>query len=143
MKTVFTPSRALEWHCAWSAMIFALILFSPGSTFSTSPSFAAFESVMSEANWAALIMSVALARFAALIINGHYHRTPILRAATAALGAALWAYMAVLFYRPDAQALTTGCGIYAVLAVSDCFSAWRSGRDAMIAWLIWKEGRAA
>lgn len=35
-------------------------------------------------------MTVALARFAALIINGQYHRTPILRALTAALGSAPW-----------------------------------------------------
>lgn len=143
MKTVYTPSRALEWHCAWSAFAFAMILFSPGSTFSTSPNFASFAAIMSEASWAALIMSVALARFAALIINGHYHRTPILRALTAALGAALWAFMAALFYRPESGAISTGCGVYLVLAGSDCFSAWRSGRDAMIAWTIFDEGRRA
>lgn len=85
----------------------------------------------------------ALARFAALIINGHYHRTPILRALTAALGAALWGFMAALFYRPESGAISTGCGVYLVLAGSDCFSAWRSGRDAMIAWTIYDEGRCA
>lgn len=143
MKTVYTPSRALEWHCAWSAFAFAFVLFTPGSTFALSPSFAAFERIMSEVSWAALIMSVALARFAALIINGHYHRTPILRALTAALGAALWTYMAVLFYQPSNGAISTGCGLFLVLAGSDCFSAWRSGRDAQIAWTIYDEGRRA
>lgn len=143
MKTVYTPSRALEWHCAWTAAAFAFILFTPGSTFSTSANFAAFAAIMSEASWAALIMSVALARFAALIINGHYHRTPILRALTAALGSALWMYMTILFYQPASGAISTGCGVYFVLAISDGFSAWRSGRDAMIAWTIYDEGRRA
>lgn len=141
MATVYTPSRALEWHCAWTAFAFAAILFSPGSTFSTSPSFQAFAEVMSETSWATLVLVIALVRFAALIVNGHYHRTPILRALTAAAGAGLWAYMAILFYRPEAGALGTGCGVYLVLAASDGFSAWRSGRDGMIAWLIWNEGR--
>ncbi len=142
MKTVYTPSRALEWHCAWSAMLVGLVLLMPGSTFSTSASFTQFTEVMDEVSWGVLVMIVALIRFAALIVNGHYHRTPIARALTAALGAALWAYIATLFYFPG-QPLTTGLGIYTVLAVSDCVSAWRSGRDAMIAWLIWKEGRSA
>ena len=143
MKTVFTPSRALEWHCAWTAFAVSAVLFSPGSTFATSAAFASFAEVMSESSWATLIMIVALIRFAALIVNGHYYRTPVARALTAALGAGLWAYLAVLFYQPELGGLSTGVGVYAVLAVSDGFSAWRSGRDAMIAWLIWKEGRAA
>lgn len=142
MKTVYTPSRALEWHCAWSAMLVGLVLLMPGSTFSTSASFNQFGEVMDEVSWGVLVMTVALIRFAALIVNGHYHRTPIARALTAALGASLWAYMAMLFYFPDAP-FSTGLGIYTALAVADGFSAWRSGRDAMIAWLIWKEGRRA
>lgn len=141
MKTVFTPSRALEWHCAWTAFAVSAVLFSPGSTFSTSAAFASFAEVMSESSWATLIMIVALIRFAALIVNGHYHRTPIARALTAAAGSGLWAYLAVLFYQPDLGGLSTGVGVYAVLSVSDGFSAWRSGRDAMIAWNIFSEGR--
>lgn len=142
MKTVYTPSRALEWYCAWSAMGVGLVLLAPGSTFSTSPSFAQFGEVMDEVSWGVLVVTVALVRFAALIVNGHYHRTPIARALTAALGAALWAYIASLFFFPG-QPLSTGIAIYTALAGADCFSAWRSGRDAMIAWLIWKEGRRA
>lgn len=59
------------------------------------------------------------------------------------LGAALWTYMAVLFYQPATGAIGTGCGMLLVLAGSDCVSAWRSGRDAQIAWTIYDEGRRA
>lgn len=136
--TVYTPSRAMEWLCAGCAAAFSTVLAMPGNTFETGTQWERFAELGTELEWAAGIGTIALIRISALIVNGHWRRTPALRAATALLGAELWAYMALLFIVPG-EPLSTGTGVYAVLAVGDLVSAWRAAKDAAIAdWICGK-----
>lgn len=134
--TVYTPSRAMEWLGALCAAAFSAVLFMPGDTFDTGVQWTRFSEIGTEVEWAVGIGLVAYVRIAALLINGHWRRTPALRAATAVLGAGLWAYVALLFFVPG-EPVSTGVGVYAVLAGGDLVSAWRAAKDAAIADWIW------
>lgn len=133
--TVYTPSRAMEWQGAAASGVFAFIL-SMGPVFETGSQWARFAEIGTEREWALGIGCVALVRFLALFINGRARRTPALRAATALIGAGLWAFVAALFIVPG-EPITTGVGVYAVLACSDLVSAWRAAKDAAISDWIW------
>lgn len=143
IPTVFTPSRALEWHCAGTDALLALVLALPGKTFSTGVVWDRFAAVMPESQWAMLIGAVAVVRIAALAINGHWRRTPLLRALTAAMGAGLHAYLATLFYVPSAGAFGTGAAFSAALAISDIRSAFKAGRDIVVAGRVFEMMRSA
>ncbi|KQP90772.1 hypothetical protein [Methylobacterium sp. Leaf117] len=133
IPTVFTPSRALEWHCAGTDALIALTLALPGKTFSTGAVWDRFAAIMPESEWAVLIGAIAIVRIAALAINGHWRQTPLLRAITALIGATLHAYIAVLFWVPRIGAFGIGAAFSAALAVSDIRSAFRAGRDIVVA----------
>ncbi|KQP62162.1 hypothetical protein [Methylobacterium sp. Leaf112] len=143
IPTVFTPSRALEWHCAGTDLLVAIVLALPGRTFSTGAIWDRFASIMPESEWALVIGSIALVRIAALTINGHWRRTPLLRALTAMMGATLHAYLALLFYVPSVNAFGVGAAFSAALAVSDIRSAYCAGRDIVVAGRVWDMMRAA
>lgn len=143
VPTVFTPSRDLEWHCAGTDALIALVLALPGKTFSTGAIWDRFAVVMPEEQWALLIGSIALVRIAALTINGHWRRTPLLRALTALPGAGLHAYLTTLFYMPSAGAFGTGAAFSIALALSDIRSAFRAGRDIVVARRVFDMMRAA
>lgn len=143
IPTVFTPSRALEWHCAGTDAAIAFVLALPGSTFSTGAIFDRFADVMPEGEWALAIGVVALIRIAALTINGHWRRTPLLRALTAFGGAVLHAWITTLFWNPEAGAFGIGAAFSVVLAVSDARSAYRAGRDIVVAGRVFEMMRSA
>lgn len=133
--TVYTPSRVMEWQNAAASFGFGIILLT-NSVFATGSQWDKFEKLASEKEWGLAICLVALVRVAALLVNGHYRRTPALRAATALLGAGLWSMVAMLFVQPG-EPLTTGVAVYAVLAYGDLVCAWRAAKDAAIADWIW------
>jgi hypothetical protein len=143
IPTVFTPSRDLEWHCAGTDAAIAILLALPGSTFATGAIWDQFAAIMSENEWAALIGTVALIRILALAINGHWRRTPLLRALTAGMGAVLHAYLITLFWVPSVGAFGTGAAFSAALALSDIRSTYRAGRDIIVAGRVFEMMRAA
>lgn len=138
--TVYTPSRAMEWLCAGIAAGFSIAL-ALGPLFSTGEHWARFAEIGTEREWAVAIGLVAYIRMAALLVNGHYRRTPAIRAVTALLGAGLSAFIAALFIVPD-QPLQTGTFTYGLLAVGDLVSCWRAAKDAAIADWIWGKAMA-
>lgn len=125
----------MEWQGAAAAGVFAAILMM-GPVFDTGAQWQRFAQIGTEREWGLFIGLIALIRLTALIINGRARRTPALRAATAVLGAGLWSYVSLLFIVPG-EPLTTGVGVYAVLACSDLVSAWRAAKDAAVADWIW------
>lgn len=135
--TVYTPSRALEWHCAISMLIAAVILALPGNTFGNGSQWGRFADLMSEQGWALTLGGIAGLRIAALLINGHARRTPALRAATAAMGAGLWLMVSLLFFVPG-QPVNIMFGIAAVLCLSDLVSTFKAGVDAATSDWIWE-----
>jgi peptidoglycan/LPS O-acetylase OafA/YrhL len=129
------PARVLEWQGAALTMAWAVTLALPGDTLSL-PGFAAFAEIM----WAVLTFVIASVRMVALYVNGHWRRTPLLRALTAAIGAGLWFSMASLFHGKVGP-LPPGVLVCSVLAALDVLSAWRSGRDITIAKRAWETVR--
>lgn len=137
---VMLPSRAMESQGAAAAAVFAFILML-GPVFETGTQWQRFAEFGTEREWGIFIGLVALIRLLALIVNGKARRTPALRAATALLGAGLWSFVSLLFIVPG-ETITTGVGIYAVLACSDLVSAWRAAKDAAIHDWVWGKAMA-
>ncbi|MCJ2035524.1 hypothetical protein MKK54_15045 [Methylobacterium sp. J-068] len=134
---IFTPTRIMKWQGAFLAAGFALALLL-GPVFDTGGQWARFSEWATKREWGVVIGVVALIRIAALLINGHWRRTPALRAGTALLGAGLWAFVSVMFIVPD-EPVTTGVFVYGVLAWGDLVSAWFAARDAATADWLWKK----
>lgn len=138
--TVYTPSRAMEWLTAAIAAGFASALFM-GPIFSTGDQWARFADIGTEREWAMAIGVVAYVRMVALLVNGHYRRTPAIRAVTALFGAGLSAFIAALFIVPG-DPIQTGTFTYGCLAAADLVSAWRAAKDAATADWIWGKAMA-
>ena len=128
VPTPSVPSRALEWHCALTTLLGGLILALPGASFDLSVVYQRLEELMPEETWAVIVTGVGLIRVAALMINGHWRRTPILRAATAAIGAGFWGYATTLFIVPG-QPVPWGIAWVGMLCVSEIHNAMRAGSD--------------
>jgi len=94
-----------------------LILLHPGETFAISRTYDAFASVGNEQEWGKVLMFSGVARIVALLINGAWRRTPIIRFAGSAIAVSLWANFAMLFNSSGATALSTGLGVYTWLFV--------------------------
>ena len=130
--------RATEWITSSALLGFALTLALPGDTFAGA-GFRSFREVgLDEAAIATPLALVAGARMVALLVNGHWQRTPLLRMFGAAVGAAIFAMLSVGFGWPylaaalgywGASAASTGAATYAVLAAADLLSAFRAGLD--------------
>lgn len=125
--------RALEWFCASAMLVWAVILGFDGDTL-TGKAFAAFSRHgVSEIGWAITFGVVGGARYIALYINGRYPKTPIVRMVGSLFGAVSWAQISWLFteatYLHDGI-MSTGTGIYALLAVAEIISIFRAAFDA-------------
>lgn len=82
-----------------------------------------------EAAWGFLAFLVGSARLAALLVNGAYSRTPVIRLVTAAASAFVWTQVVVgLFTVPN-----TGLVVYPWLVFIDLIAAYRAGTDMALA----------
>ena len=89
-----------------------LVLMHPGDTFAISRSYDAFQAVGNEEAWGRFLMLIGVARIVALMINGAWRRTPVIRFIGSMVAAILWAQFALLFFNSGAPALSTGLGVY-------------------------------
>lgn len=125
--------RSVEWLSALAMLNWCLILAQPGNTYSLSPSFAEFTRYgLTEDRLALLFGVIGSARVVALVINGKWPRSPVLRIAGAMLGGLIWGQIAWLQYLGSAAsgAISTGVGIYALLAVAEIANVYRAAFDA-------------
>ncbi len=135
-----TDDRRIEWLTASVIAGLGISLIFPGNTLGTSPAFASLNAMIGpvgEIYLALLLLLTALARGAALTINGVRGRpTSLVRFATAALGAGLFAALSHTIAWPwivgDMPAPSTGMITYAALAIADYTSAVRAARDAWL-----------
>lgn len=127
---ILQQGRALEWLTSATMMAFALTLWWPGNTLS-SPGF--WEFGIDEISLAVPLAIVSAMRMAALIINGMWRRSPILRMLGAIFGLMCFSILSMMTLWPyitgSSVALSTGFGTYALLAGADFVAAYRSGAD--------------
>lgn len=128
--------RGIEWLMACYMAAYGAILALPGNTFSLSSTYDVLARHGTEMAWAGILVGVALARMAALRINGRMPRgSPLLRCATALLGSALWAAMTYAFAVSSTRNGAWSIGVaVGVLAAGDMWAAIRAGRDAGQGW---------
>lgn len=124
--------RSMEWFSASAMLVWCLVLAQPGDTLTLSPSFSEFvRSGLTETRLAAIFGLVGGARIVALIINGRWPRSPLFRMSGAMLGCMIWAQIAWLQYLGSAAsgAISTGVGVYALLALADLANIYRAAFD--------------
>jgi hypothetical protein len=112
----------------------ALCLAFPGDTLAA-PSFTSFHRYdwMTEEFWAGTFGAIGAARLVALYINGRWPKTPIIRIVGAGFGALSWAQVAWLITEGTFNkngVLSTGTGMYSILALADLLSIFRASFDA-------------
>lgn len=135
-----TDDRRIEWLTTWVIFGLGISLVFPGNTLETTRVFATLNDALGpqgEFYMALLMLAVALAKGAALTINGVRGRpTSLVRLATAALGAGLFAALSYTVALPwllgEMPAPNLGMLTYAALAGADYTSAVRAARDAWI-----------
>lgn len=124
--------RSMEWFSAASMLVWCLVLSQPGDSLAASPSFSEFvRSGFSETRLAAVFGVVGGARLVALLINGRWPRSPLFRMTGAMIGCVIWGQIAWLQYLGSTAsgAISTGVGIYALLALADCANVYRAAFD--------------
>jgi hypothetical protein len=88
---------------------------------------------MTEEFWACMFGVIGGARLVALYINGRWPKTPRIRKIGAFFGLVSWAQVAWLITEGTAVktgVLSTGTGMYALLALADLVSIFRAAFDA-------------
>lgn len=83
--------------------------------------------------WIFTLIIIGFVRIAALIINGSWRRSPILRTVGAVSGATCWSYLALQHLNVEPS---TGIGmIYVLFVWAELYSTVRSTRDAVLAYV--------
>lgn len=111
--------RASEWYCAANLFAFGSTLLHPSTTF-TSPAYAAFESVATEAQTGAFCAVVGLLWLVGLIVNGQMQlTTSAVRAVCAAIGGVVYGLLCIGFAGSYyfTGVLSTGIGNYFLVSV--------------------------
>lgn len=130
------PARIPEWWNAGAMFAWgSYILLHPGIF--QDDVYAGFVALVggdistAERTWGLIAVTVGLVRGAALFVNGAYSRTPLIRLATSAISAFVWAQVVIslgMLGRPN-----TGVVMHSAAVGLDLISAYRASCDAVIA----------
>lgn len=125
-----SQTRSVEWMLAICTLIWGFGLLWPGDSFAL-PQLAAFAIIASEATWGLISIVLGCVRLVALIINGSWCRTPLIRALCAVIGIGWWLVLAYLYRlgysgRPVGPAMNF---IY-VFVGFEVYSVYRGAKDS-------------
>jgi hypothetical protein len=124
-------TRAIEWLFASMMMTWGAMLLLPGNMLAQ-PTFELLLAVAPERTWGFFSIAVGYIRVMALVINGHWRRSPILRMMASVLGMMWWTCLA-WFY---GLAMLKGAppfpmyGCMFLFIFFEGYSAYRCGEDA-------------
>lgn len=133
-KLTYRPhyqTRSVEYMLAWMMLAQGVIMIAPGNVL-IGPTSIFFTFVMPEHVWGIIAVKVGVGRLSALIINGAWHRSPLLRYAGAACGLIWWTVQGAIYW----IAVTKGglpfpnLAIYPVIVFFEAYSCFRCGQDA-------------
>lgn len=125
--------RSIEWFSSLAMLNWALILTLPGDTMSGS-SFSEFRHYgLDEIRLAVVLGIVGAVRVVVLWVNGRWPRGPSLRIAGCVIGALIWsqvAWLIALGTIVGQGVVSTGTGVYAMLAFAEVLSIYKAAFDA-------------
>lgn len=126
--------RAMEWMTSAILLSYALTLAMPGDTFGPTTAWAGFARMgLSEVNVAVPVAILSVLRMAALVINGMWRRSPVLRMIGASLGAFCFGVItsaaAYPYFSGLSSVVSTGFGVYLLLTIADIIATYRAGAD--------------
>jgi hypothetical protein len=126
-------TRAVEYMLAWLMLSWGVVVLLPGGVL-VGPTSKYFLEIASEVSWGLSAVVIGGVRLAALVINGAWKRTPLLRFAGAAIGLVWWAFLGSVYL----VAIQRGAppfpnmSIYPVFVFFEAYSCYRCGQDAAI-----------
>ena len=135
--TVDVSSRLFEWHASMILIGIGVLLLWPGEMARYGTFQSLYEQGLSEAVMGSIFMSVGVARFVALLANGHVGPIgPRIRATGALLGAVVWVQLScsLLSEANRTGRVSIGIVVYASLALCDLISCWRATLDVRRNW---------
>jgi hypothetical protein len=131
-KTPINRTRALEWHCSFSMVVYGWAVLDPTSTFFDMPIYIVMRTIASEFTWGVSLMAIASLRLIALYINGWWKRTPIIRFLGAVCGGMFWVAIGLCMYfgsEASGQRMTAGLYLYIPLFFSEGWCVMSTGYD--------------
>lgn len=131
-NTPLNRTRALEWHCAFSLLVYGWAVLDPSSTFFDMPIYVVMKNIAPEFTWGITAMTVAALRLVALYINGWWRRTPIIRFVGASVGGMFWVAVGASMYfgaEASGQKMTAGLVLYIPLFFSEGWCVMSTGYD--------------
>lgn len=103
--------------CVW----WILMILRPGNLFDSNNAFTAMAAVFAEWQWLAISFSILLLPIGALASGGN------VRLRRAALMGWVWYYSVIAYGVTQSAGLTTGTGMYGLVALSSAWGYWRLG----------------
>lgn len=124
------PDRLVEYLFASMMITWGLWLIAPWWDTFGNPAYAALAALAPERLWGVFSVSIGVTRIAALVINGHWCRTPLLRFGCSTLGVVWWIVLIWLFTLTPQPNPPAGYAFYPVFIVFELISCGRSMADA-------------
>ena len=122
--------RLVEWLFAGMMLCWGCWLLNPGWETFGNPQYAALAAIAREEVWGVWSIAVGATRMVALIINGRYRRTPLLRLGCSLLGLIWWLVLIYLFVVTPQPNPEVGLSWYPVFVLFEAISCRRSAADA-------------
>lgn len=124
-------TRTVEFMLSWLMVGWGAVVLLPGSVI-VGPTSEFLLYLFSEPTWGALALFIGSARLVALVINGSWQRSPLLRFVGAAIGVMWWTSQGAIYW----IAVSRGglpfpnLSIYPVFVFFEAYSCFRCGQDA-------------
>lgn len=122
------PTRASEWALGLMLFLWSVVLIFNADLFASTPSYRVLAQVMPQTTWALLCLIAGGGRLVMLVINGHWRRSPHLRAGAAFISCFFWFQISIGILQ--AGTFGTGLAIYPVLFALDVYNVFRASGDA-------------
>lgn len=119
--------REVEWLTTFLIFSWGFFLLLPGDTYANSGSF--LPPFSNETLWGLVAILLSVVRCAALIINGHWRRSPLLRMILSALAASFWAAEGSWMLNESMTFVPQTFAFYPILVVAEFMAIQRSAKD--------------
>ncbi|TDR90274.1 hypothetical protein [Enterovirga rhinocerotis] len=124
------PDRLVEYLFASMMIGWGLWLIAPWWQTFGNPTYAALAALATERQWGIFSVCVGVVRVGALVVNGHWCRTPLLRFMCSWFGVVWWLVLIWLFFQNPSPNPPAGFVFYPIFIVFELVSCARSMADA-------------
>ena len=126
-------TRAVEYMLAWLMIGWGVAVLLPGDIL-IGPTSKYLLTIASEPAWGVMAITVGSLRLMALIINGSWRRSPLLRLFGAVCGLMWWIWQGGIYWSAVSQGAPPfpNLSIYPVFVFFEGYSCFRCGQDARV-----------